>query len=109
MGSEMCIRDRSSKANEGYLKKSEEDEPTQAAGITGLYASMLGFAVRIPGTVFVLSVLTLVGIVSAYGRWGAGVEFFVSLTLCKRKSKYLQEEISRRPNYETLCWMLKVA
>ena len=69
---------KSSKANEGYLKKSEEDEPTQASGITGLYASMLGFAVRIPGTVFVLSVLTLVGIVSAYGRWGAGVEFFVS-------------------------------
>ena len=69
---------KSSKANEGHVEKSEEDEPTQATGITGLYASMLGFAVRIPVTVFVLSVLTLVGIVTAYGRWGAGVEFFVS-------------------------------
>jgi multidrug efflux pump len=69
---------KSNKNDEDYLQDLKDDEPTHATGITGFYASILGFAVRIPVTVFIVSFLTLIGIVSAYGRWGAGVEFFVS-------------------------------
>ena len=53
-------------------------EASHAKGITSLYASVLAFAVRIPITVFFLSITTLIAIVLAYSRWGAGVEFFVS-------------------------------
>ena len=68
----------SSDADKSYLRNLEEGDPEKAGGITGVYARVLEFAVRIPGTVFLITILTLSSIVYAYGRWGAGFEFFVS-------------------------------
>src|SRR5690606_10940708 len=42
----------------------------------GLYMAIVKRAVRFPVTVCLLTVALLVGIVMAYGKWGAGVEFF---------------------------------
>ena len=50
----------------------------ETRGVTRIYASVLDFAVRIPVTIFVLSIVVLWGIVSAYSRWGSGIEFYVS-------------------------------
>jgi len=50
----------------------------ETRGLTRIYASVLDFAVRIPVTIFVLSIVVLWGIVSAYSRWGSGIEFYVS-------------------------------
>ncbi|MBQ14713.1 MAG: efflux RND transporter permease subunit [Gammaproteobacteria bacterium] len=69
---------KSSEADKTYLKNLEEGDPNKVSGITGLYAKILEFAVRMPITVGTLSVVTLVTIVFAYGRWGSGIEFFVS-------------------------------
>ena len=69
---------KSSDADNTYLRNLEEGDPDKVTGITGLYARLLKFAVRIPLTVLTLSIVTLVTIVFAYGRFGAGVEFFVS-------------------------------
>ena len=69
---------KSSGADNTYLRNLEEGDPDKVTGITGLYARLLKFAVRIPLTVLTLSIVTLVTIVFAYGRFGAGVEFFVS-------------------------------
>jgi multidrug efflux pump len=64
------------KAHQMKLQSQGEIEPT---GITGLYARVLTFAVRIPITVFVISIVTLVSIVWAYGQWGKGIEFFTAV------------------------------
>ncbi|CAM5484452.1 multidrug efflux pump subunit AcrB [Aquamicrobium terrae] len=42
----------------------------------GWYMAVVKQAVRFPVTVLVLTVALLVGVVMAYGKWGAGVEFF---------------------------------
>ena len=64
------------KAHQQKLLSEGEIEPT---GITGFYARVLTFAVRIPITVFFMSIVTLVTIVWAYGQWGKGVEFFTGV------------------------------
>ncbi|HJN96753.1 MAG: acriflavin resistance protein [Gammaproteobacteria bacterium] len=69
---------KSSDADRVYLKNLEDGDPEKAIGVTGLYARVLEFAVRIPITVFTLSIVSLVTIVFAYDRWGSGIEFFVS-------------------------------
>ncbi len=70
---------RSSDADRKYLRALEEGDPEQAGAITAAYAKLLGLAVRFPGTVFLLSVTTLSGIVSAYLAFGRGVEFFTEV------------------------------
>lgn len=42
----------------------------------GWYMAVVKQAVRFPVTVLVLTVALLVGVFMAYGKWGAGVEFF---------------------------------
>lgn len=42
----------------------------------GWYMAVVRQAVRFPVTVLVLTVALLVGVFMAYGKWGAGVEFF---------------------------------
>ncbi|MER2536855.1 MAG: efflux RND transporter permease subunit [Rhizobiaceae bacterium] len=42
----------------------------------GLYMAVVKQAVRFPITVLLLTVVLLTGVVMAYGKWGAGVEFF---------------------------------
>lgn len=69
---------KSSDADKTYLKSLEEGDPNQVRGITGIYAKILDFAVRIPGTVFIMTLVVLVSVVIAYGRYGAGFMFFVS-------------------------------
>ncbi|MCH2356693.1 MAG: efflux RND transporter permease subunit [Pseudomonadales bacterium] len=69
---------KSSDADKTYLRNLEEGDPDKVTGITGLYARLLKFAVKIPLTVLTLRIVTLVTIVFAYGRFGAGVEFFVA-------------------------------
>ena len=69
---------KSSDADQTYLKSLEEGDPDEVRGITGLYAKILDFAVKIPGTVFVATLVVLVIVVMAYGRYGAGFMFFVS-------------------------------
>jgi multidrug efflux pump len=68
----------SSDADKTYLRNLEEGDPEKARGITGVYARVLEYAVRIPGTVFLVTIFTLASVVYSYGRWGAGFEFFVS-------------------------------
>jgi multidrug efflux pump len=68
----------SSDADSTYLKSLEEGDPDKVSGITGIYAKVLDFAVRIPGTVLLITILTLGVVVSSYLRWGSGFEFFVS-------------------------------
>jgi len=68
----------SSDADSTYLRNLEEGDPEKATGITGVYARVLEYAVRMPGTVLLVTLLTLISAVYSYGRWGAGFEFFVS-------------------------------
>ena len=69
---------KSTDADRTYLKSLEEGNPDKVTGITGVYASILEKAVNVPGTIFILSIATLVSIVIAYDRWGSGIEFFVT-------------------------------
>ncbi|MGI9250680.1 MAG: efflux RND transporter permease subunit [Pseudohongiellaceae bacterium] len=66
-------------AESAYLRTLEEGDPNDTGGITGLYARILGTAVRRPITVFLVSITTLVSIVSAYGLLGKGVMFFTDV------------------------------
>ena len=68
---------KSSDADNTYLRNLEEGDPDKVTGITGVYARLLEFAVKIPLTVLTLSIVTLVTIVFTYSRFGAGIEFFV--------------------------------
>jgi len=45
-------------------------------GATGLYLSVLRFALRRPGKIVILAFVTLIGAQVAYGMLGRGVEFF---------------------------------
>jgi multidrug efflux pump len=85
---------KSSDADKTYLRSLEEGDPKQTSGITGVYAAILQRAVRIPGTVFILSIATLITIIMAYGRWGSGIEFFVS-----SEPLQTQVQIFARGNY----------
>ena len=70
---------RSSAAEAAYLRSLEEGDPNKASGITGQYARLLRLAVGRPGSVFCLSIATLITIVMAYGAFGKGVQFFTGV------------------------------
>ena len=70
---------RSTGGDSGYLQALEKGDPEQTRGVTGYYAKVLDLAVRMPIAVFVLSILMLITIVTAYGRYGAGIEFFTGV------------------------------
>ncbi|MBT3530814.1 MAG: efflux RND transporter permease subunit [Gammaproteobacteria bacterium] len=70
---------KSSDADKAYLRSLESGDPRNTGGITAFYAAALERAVRFPITVSVLSLVTLVTIVMAYGRFGKGVEFFTEV------------------------------
>merc|ERR1711965_304615 len=61
---------RSTGGDSGYLQALEKGDPEQTRGVTGYYAKVLDLAVRMPIAVFVLSIVMLVTIVTAYGRYG---------------------------------------
>ncbi|MFT4748345.1 MAG: multidrug efflux pump [Pseudohongiellaceae bacterium] len=70
---------RSTDASNSHSLQLEKGNADEATGITGLYAKVLGVAVRMPIIVFFASIFTLVSIVWAYGQYGKGVEFFTSV------------------------------
>jgi multidrug efflux pump len=61
------------------MRKPEESDTAQMGGITGIYARILRVAVHSPGVIFLGSIVMMVSIVIAYGKYGAGVEFFTSV------------------------------
>ena len=61
------------------LRSLESGRTENISGITAVYARILDLAVRMPVAVFVLSILMLITIVTAYGRYGKGVEFFTGV------------------------------
>jgi multidrug efflux pump len=70
---------RSTNASNSHSLQLEKDNAEETTGITGVYAKVLGVAVRMPIVVFFGSIFTLVSIVWAYGQYGKGVEFFTSV------------------------------
>ncbi|MBB3062319.1 efflux RND transporter permease subunit [Microbulbifer rhizosphaerae] len=58
------------------LRELEVGQPGALDGITGAYARSLEWVVRRPLAAFVTTLLVLVCIFFAFGRFGAGVEFF---------------------------------
>jgi len=70
---------RSGGAAQANLGDLEDKDPRDMGGVTGLYARVLTFAVRMPIMVAVLSFVVLVTIVAAYAQFGKGVEFFTSV------------------------------
>lgn len=70
---------RSNAATKQHEQSLEDGDPHKMGGITGFYAKILETAVRIPGIVAISSVVVLVAIIIAYGRFGKGVEFFTAV------------------------------
>ena len=70
---------RSQAASAQHAASLEDGNPEDVGPITAFYARVLRLAVRLPGTVAILSVVVLVSIVIAYGRFGKGVEFFTAV------------------------------
>ncbi len=81
-------------AAKAFAKGGSDDGRIQATGITALYERSLKVAVRLPITVFLLSIVTLVSIVWAYGRYGKGVEFFTGV-----EPSQTQIQVFARGNY----------
>ena len=83
-----------SAAAKAFAKGGSDDGRVVATGITRLYEKSLKFAVKLPITVSLLSIVTLVTIVWAYGRYGKGVEFFTGV-----EPSQTQIQVFARGNY----------
>ena len=83
-----------SAAAKAFAKGSSDDGRVVATGITRLYEKSLKVAVKLPITVSLLSIVTLVTIVWAYGRYGKGVEFFTGV-----EPSQTQIQVFARGNY----------
>ena len=58
------------------LAASEEGDVRTLGGMTGVYVRVLDWVLARPGKIILLSVVMLVGVQIAYGKFGKGVEFF---------------------------------
>jgi len=83
-----------SAAAKAFAKGGSDDGRVVATGITRLYEKSLKVAVKAPITVSLLSIVTLVTIVWAYGRYGKGVEFFTGV-----EPSQTQIQVFARGNY----------
>ena len=83
-----------SAAAKAFAKGGNDDGRVVATGIARLYEKSLKVAVKLPITVFLLSIVTLVTIVWAYGRYGKGVEFFTGV-----EPSQTQIQVFARGNY----------
>lgn len=83
-----------SAAAKAFAKGGNDDGRVVATGISRLYEKSLKVAVKLPITVFLLSIVTLVTIVWAYGRYGKGVEFFTGV-----EPSQTQIQVFARGNY----------
>ncbi len=61
-----------------YLTRLEKELPTSLPGLTGRYARFLSVIVHHPAALFVGAFYLLIGIFVAFGKFNAGVEFFVA-------------------------------
>ncbi|MFL0800578.1 MAG: efflux RND transporter permease subunit [Agarilytica sp.] len=61
-----------------YLTRLETELPTSLPGLTGRYARFLSVIVHHPAALFVGAFYLLIGIFAAFGKFNAGVEFFVA-------------------------------
>ncbi len=61
-----------------YLTRLEKELPTSLPGLTGRYARFLSVIVHHPVALFVGAFYLLIGIFVAFGKFNAGVEFFVA-------------------------------
>jgi len=59
-----------------HFQQLENDDPTKLSGVTGLYARILQGVTRLPLLVASMSILVIVGVFAAYGKYNKGVEFF---------------------------------
>lgn len=76
-----------------YLKKLETDPPETIKGITGSYARLLSSLLKRPVVMFLVSIITLVGIFKIYGAFNNGVEFFT-----ETEEKYGQVAVRAQGN-----------
>ena len=83
-----------SAAAKAFAKGGSDDGRVVSTGITRLYEKSLKVAVKLPITVSLLSIVTLVTIVWAYGRYGKGVEFFTGV-----EPSQTQIQVFARGNY----------
>ena len=83
----------------------ESGKTENTHGITAIYARILDLAVRMPVAVFVLSILMLITIVTAYGRYGKGVEFFTGVEPSQTQIQVFARGNFYRLRYVTLCLM----
>lgn len=58
------------------LTLAEVGDPRAVGGITGVYVRILSFALNHALKVLLITAITLVAVYAAFGRYGAGVEFF---------------------------------
>ena len=70
--------DKDSNANIVATAKSAEDLG-RLKGLVRVYTRVLDFALRIPGLIFIATILMLIGVQVAYGVLGRGVEFFPNI------------------------------
>lgn len=63
-------------ANMKALAASEEGDLSALGGFTGAYVKLLDWVLARPGKIILASLLMLVGVQIAYGKFGKGVEFF---------------------------------
>jgi multidrug efflux pump len=83
-----------SAAAKAFATQRRDDGRVVATGVTRMYEKSLQVAVKLPITVFLLSIVTLVSIVWAYGRYGKGVEFFTGV-----EPSQTQIQVFARGNY----------
>ena len=103
-----ALMGRSGAVNEndaGALSGLESGRTENIGGITAVYARILDLAVRMPVAVFVLNILMLITIVTAYGRYGKGVEFFTGVEPSQTQIQVFARGNFRRLRYVTLCLM----
>ncbi len=58
------------------LKQLEDGDPTKLPTLTGWYARLLSVATRYAAVTLVLAIVMVIGIFSAYGKYGRGMTFF---------------------------------
>jgi multidrug efflux pump len=80
-----------------HFRVLETSNPTDLKGATGIYARVLARLVRFPVLVTVASVILIVSIYSAYGKYSKGVEFFTT-----SEAVYGQAAVRARGNLSAL-------
>ncbi|MEE4121051.1 MAG: efflux RND transporter permease subunit [Paracoccaceae bacterium] len=76
------------------LAETEAGDPRRAPGFTGTYARLLDTSIRRPFTTLLLAVALLLAAFTAYGKYGAGVTFFVDV-----EPEFMQVTVRARDDF----------